>query len=136
MVNLAREQRVTRRVLGNGYAHEAAEAMRCVREGSRESPLMPLDDSLTVMRMVDSIRLEWAFVQPGKRDTLTLALSRREGTGSKMRIAIVGTGYVADYYLKTLPNHPAAATARRHGPRHRSRRALRPLLPRAGLPHL
>ncbi|XXF78079.1 Gfo/Idh/MocA family oxidoreductase [Myxococcaceae bacterium GXIMD 01537] len=23
-----------------------------------------------------------------------------------MRIAIVGTGYVADYYLKTLPNHP------------------------------
>ena len=60
VVNFAREQRVTRRVLGNGYAHEAAEAMRCVREGLRESPLMPLDDSLTVMRTVDSIRLEWA----------------------------------------------------------------------------
>lgn len=60
VVNFAREQRVTRRVLGNGYAHEAAEAMRCVREGLRESPLMPLDDSLTVMRTVDAIRLEWA----------------------------------------------------------------------------
>ena len=23
-----------------------------------------------------------------------------------MRIAIVGCGFVADYYLKTLPNHP------------------------------
>ena len=26
-----------------------------------------------------------------------------------MRIAIVGCGYVADYYLKTIPSHPELA---------------------------
>lgn len=60
VVKLARTERVTRRVLGNGYAHEAAEAMRCLREGLKESPLMPLDESLTVMQTVDAIRREWA----------------------------------------------------------------------------
>ncbi len=60
VVNLARTERVTRRVLGNGYAHEAAEAMRCLREGLKESPLMPLDESLAVMQTVDAIRRAWA----------------------------------------------------------------------------
>ncbi len=29
-----------------------------------------------------------------------------DGTGSGMKIAIVGTGFVADYYMTTLANHP------------------------------
>ncbi len=58
-VNLVRTERVTRRVLGNGYAHEALEVMRCVREGLRESPLMSLDASVELMRTVDAIRHEW-----------------------------------------------------------------------------
>jgi predicted dehydrogenase len=58
-VNRARTERVTRRVLGNGYAHEAAEVHRCLREGLKESPLMPLDESLAVMETVDAIRRAW-----------------------------------------------------------------------------
>lgn len=59
VASLARTERVTRRVLGNGYAHEAAEVHRCLREGLLESPLMPLDETLAVMRTVDAIRREW-----------------------------------------------------------------------------
>jgi predicted dehydrogenase len=35
-----------------------AEVMRCLREGLRESPLVPLDRSLTLMRQMDDIRAQ------------------------------------------------------------------------------
>ncbi|WP_257455705.1 Gfo/Idh/MocA family protein [Archangium lipolyticum] len=59
LLQLVRAERVTSRVLGNGYAHEALEVMRCLREGLKESPLMPLDESVELMRTVDAIRREW-----------------------------------------------------------------------------
>jgi len=46
-------EEVVREKVGNGYVEEAAEATRCVREGLLESPLMPLDDTLGVMRVID-----------------------------------------------------------------------------------
>jgi predicted dehydrogenase len=36
--------------------HEAAEVMRALRAGERESPLVPLDGSLAVMRTLDRVR--------------------------------------------------------------------------------
>ena len=42
--------------LGNGYVHEAIEATRCVREGLLESPGMTQDETLALMRMLDTIR--------------------------------------------------------------------------------
>ncbi|MFF0554879.1 Gfo/Idh/MocA family protein [Streptomyces sp. NPDC004266] len=36
--------------------HEAAEVMRCLRGGGTESPLVPLDGSLAVMRTLDAVR--------------------------------------------------------------------------------
>ncbi|MFI0978518.1 Gfo/Idh/MocA family protein [Streptomyces sp. NPDC021093] len=36
--------------------HEAAEVMRCLRAGARESPLVPLEGSLAVMRTLDAVR--------------------------------------------------------------------------------
>lgn len=35
---------------------EAAEVMRAVRAGETESPLVPLDGSLAVMRTLDAVR--------------------------------------------------------------------------------
>ena len=43
---------------GRGYVHEAAEVMRCLREGLPESPLMPLSDTLAVLRTLDKIRAQ------------------------------------------------------------------------------
>lgn len=45
---------------GTGYTVEALEVMRCLRSGERESPLVPLDDSLAVMETVDRIRAGWS----------------------------------------------------------------------------
>lgn len=39
-----------------GLQHEAAEVMRCLRTGETESPLVPLDGTLAVMRTLDAVR--------------------------------------------------------------------------------
>ena len=40
--------------LGSGYAHMLAHVQSCLAEGRQESPVMPLDDTLDVMRVVDA----------------------------------------------------------------------------------
>ncbi|MDM5177756.1 Gfo/Idh/MocA family oxidoreductase [Massilia sp. DJPM01] len=42
--------------LGNGYVHEAMEVGRCLKEGLLESPGMPLDETLHLMGVLDTIR--------------------------------------------------------------------------------
>jgi predicted dehydrogenase len=44
---------------GNGLNYETAEVMRCLREDKLESPRMPLDESLEIMRTMDQIRAPW-----------------------------------------------------------------------------
>jgi predicted dehydrogenase len=60
----ARQETVHKPMLGNGYAHEADEVMRCVRDGLTESPLMPLDETLSIMHTLDQIRAQWGLVYP------------------------------------------------------------------------
>lgn len=50
--------------LGNGYVHEAIEASRCVREGLLESPGMTLDETLSLMRLLDTIRAQIGLQYP------------------------------------------------------------------------
>jgi predicted dehydrogenase len=49
---------------GNGYQFEALEAMRCLRAGLSESQVMPLDETLGVVRTMDSIRTQWGLKYP------------------------------------------------------------------------
>lgn len=49
------------------YQREAAEVMRCLRAGERESPLVPLAGSLAVMRTLDAARAEIGVRYPGER---------------------------------------------------------------------
>jgi predicted dehydrogenase len=67
-VTVGVEQEVIHRpMLGNGYGHEAAEVMRCLRERRIESPLMPLDETLAIMRTLDAIRGQWGLVYPSEQ---------------------------------------------------------------------
>lgn len=50
----------------NGYEYEAAEVNRCLREGLKISPLNPLTDTLSNMRLMDEIRKQWGLVYPGE----------------------------------------------------------------------
>ena len=40
----------------SGYQFEALEVMRCLEEGKKESPIMPLDESLAIIKTCDRIR--------------------------------------------------------------------------------
>ena len=51
---------------GNGYQFEAAHVIACLRAGRRESPVMPLDESLQIMHALDAIRAEWGLVYPSE----------------------------------------------------------------------
>lgn len=49
-----------------GMQHEAAEVMRCLRAGETESPLVPLDGTLAVMRTLDTARERIGVRYPGE----------------------------------------------------------------------
>ena len=49
---------------GNGYQFEATEVMDCLRTGKLESRLMPLDETLSIMRTLDAIRAQWGLKYP------------------------------------------------------------------------
>ena len=51
-------------IVGNGYNYEASEVMRCLRGGKRESDIMPLAETLTVMQTLDQIRSQWGLKYP------------------------------------------------------------------------
>jgi len=49
---------------GNGYTHEAEEFMECIRTGRLESDVIPLSESLVIMRTMDEIRGQWGLRYP------------------------------------------------------------------------
>jgi predicted dehydrogenase len=55
---------------GNGYQYEAMEVMRCLRAGERESPTLPLDETLAIMRTMDRLREIWGVRYPADDETL------------------------------------------------------------------
>jgi len=51
---------------GHGYQYEAAEVMRCLRAGERESPLQTLGDTLVLLEVMDALRRSWGVTYPGE----------------------------------------------------------------------
>lgn len=51
-------------VLGRGYAHEAIEVQRCLRAGLRESPLVPHEQTLALLRQMDDLRAQLGVTFP------------------------------------------------------------------------
>ncbi len=49
-------------IIGNALNYEAEEVMRCLREGLKESPYMPLDESVRIMEIMDKVRKPWGLV--------------------------------------------------------------------------
>lgn len=48
----------------NAYRNEVEEVHRCLQDGLLESPLMTLDDTLAIMRVMDAMREEWGVEYP------------------------------------------------------------------------
>lgn len=47
-----------------GYALEAEEAMNALREGKKQSDIMPVSETVAIMRTLDSIREQWNLRYP------------------------------------------------------------------------
>jgi predicted dehydrogenase len=56
-------------VIGTGLGNEAAEVMRCLRAGLMESPLVPHEQTLRIMRQMDAVRRELGVTYPGEDRT-------------------------------------------------------------------
>lgn len=63
-----KDETITVPTEGNGYNYEAAEVMSYLRAGKLESDLMPLDESLAIMRLLDQIRGQWGLRYPMEQD--------------------------------------------------------------------
>ena len=45
----------------NGYVHEVEEVHACLRAGKTESALMPLDETIALLRLMDDLRARWGL---------------------------------------------------------------------------
>ncbi len=48
----------------NGYVYEAQEVNSCLREGKKESTVVPLKDTMDIMKIMDELRTEWGLIYP------------------------------------------------------------------------
>ena len=48
----------------NGFENQVIEVINCLREGKLESDVMPLDESLSIMKTMDTIRFQWGLRYP------------------------------------------------------------------------
>lgn len=48
----------------NGYEYQVYECRRCIEEGLPESPMMPHEETLSIMRQMDALRKEWGVEYP------------------------------------------------------------------------
>ena len=60
------ERSVEKPLEGNGMHYEAMEVMRCISAGRTESSIMPLDESISVMKTLDTVRDQWGFQYPSE----------------------------------------------------------------------
>lgn len=52
----------------NGYEYEAEEVNQCIRDGKLESNVVPLQDTLDIMKIMDDLRAEWGLIYPQERN--------------------------------------------------------------------
>ena len=62
VINKQEAEALEEPIIGNALNYEAEEVMRCLRAGLKESPLMPLDESIQIMEIMDNLRKPWGLV--------------------------------------------------------------------------
>ena len=60
----------------NGFENQAMEVINCLREGKPESDMMPLDESLSIMKTMDTIRFQWGLRYPEFRSIFATPQSK------------------------------------------------------------
>ena len=55
---------IKREYLGNGFEEEIIEVCRCIREGKLQSPTMPIDETISILRQMDTVRQQIGIRYP------------------------------------------------------------------------
>ncbi len=61
-VNRQEVETIEEPIVGNALNYEAEEVMRCLKAGLKESPLMPLNESIQIMEIMDHLRQPWGLI--------------------------------------------------------------------------
>lgn len=48
----------------NGYEYQVIEAKRCIESGLTGSPMMPHEETISIMKQMDALRKEWGVLYP------------------------------------------------------------------------
>ncbi len=48
----------------NGFIYQVEEVVRCIQKGMLESKIIPLDETIGIMKVMDKMREEWGFSYP------------------------------------------------------------------------
>jgi len=48
----------------NGFIYQVEEVARCIQEGELESKIIPLNETIGIMEVMDKMREEWGFIYP------------------------------------------------------------------------
>ena len=64
MVNGKDSETIAPTTEGNGYNYEIDEVARCIAAGKCESDIMPLDETLSIVKLLDEIRAQWGLKYP------------------------------------------------------------------------
>jgi predicted dehydrogenase len=48
----------------NGFIYQVEEVARCIQEGKLESNIIPLNETIGIMEVMDKMRKEWDFIYP------------------------------------------------------------------------
>lgn len=63
---------------GNGYRYQAEEVVRCLTAGELESPIMPLDETVHILSVMDELRQSWNLKYPGEEVTVSSLVDESE----------------------------------------------------------
>lgn len=64
--NNGEERAISKKVISTGYNYEAREVMDCILSGKLESEVMPLDETVEIIRTMDELREQWGLCYPGE----------------------------------------------------------------------
>jgi len=49
---------------GHGFIYQVEEVVRCIQDGKLESKIIPLNETIGIMEVMDKMREEWGFIYP------------------------------------------------------------------------
>lgn len=66
LTRLGGDRDVFQPIIGRGYQFELEAVTQCVQNNELEHDIMPLDETLAVMQMMDELRQQWGLVYPSE----------------------------------------------------------------------